>query len=257
MPEARAPAAGTSWERAAAWYDGWVGERGSRYHQQIVIPAVLELLEARKGERILDVGAGQGVLAPYIEELGATYVGVDASPNLIARARRRHGQPERFVVGDARVLRGVPGIEQAGYDAAVFLLSIQDMDPLEPVFASVSWALPPSGRVVLAMTHPCFRQPRQSGWGFDESRGLQFRRVDAYLSEMAVPMKAFEGRLATRSFHRPISAYVNGLAAEGFAIDAMRELPDLPPESRPRRASAGTRAEAEFPLFLMIRARRG
>ena len=79
------------------------------------------------------------------------------------------------------------------------------------------------------MTHPAFRQPRHSGWGFDEGRKLTYRRIDGYLGEMAVPMKSLGGGPPTRSFHRPISAYINAFAEAGFATDAMLELPDLPP----------------------------
>ena len=89
------------------------------------------------------------------------------------------------------------------------------------------------------MTHPAFRQPRHSGWGFDESRKLTYRRIDGYLNEMAVPMKSLGGGQPTRSFHRPISAYVNALADAGFATDAMLEVPDLPPDRRPGSAARG------------------
>jgi hypothetical protein len=158
-------------------------------------------------------------------------------------------------VGDARALSAVPGLHRQGHDAAVFLLSIQDMDPLEPIFASVDWALRTTSRVVLFMTHPAFRQPRHAGWGFDPARKLTYRRVDAYLGEMAVPMKSI-GDARTVAFHRPISAYINGLAAIGFAVDAMVEIPDLPTAQRPRGRRAATRADEEIPLFLGIRARR-
>ena len=42
------------------------------------------------------------------------------------------------------------------------------VDPLEPALASAAWALRPGGRLALLLTHPCFRIPRQSGWGWDE-----------------------------------------------------------------------------------------
>lgn len=84
----RRPAA-SSWEPVASWYDGWVGDRGSRYHQAAAIPAVLDLLDPQRGEEILDVGAGQGVLAPYITERGARYTGVELSPRLVEIARSR------------------------------------------------------------------------------------------------------------------------------------------------------------------------
>jgi ubiquinone/menaquinone biosynthesis C-methylase UbiE len=250
----------TSWERVATWYDGWVGDRGSAYHRQLAIPAVLDLLQPQPRERILDVGGGQGVLAPYLVEAGASVTVVDASAKLIAAAKRRHRslRGARFLVGDARRLPAVAELEAAAYDAAALLLSIQDMDDLSGVVRGLDWALRSTSRVVLLMTHPAFRQARHSGWGFDENRKLTYRRVDAYLGEMAVPMKSLGGGPPTRSFHRPISAYVNALGDAGFFTDAMLELPDLPPDRRPGRAARGdARANAEIPIFLGLRAVRG
>ncbi|HEX2766478.1 MAG TPA: class I SAM-dependent methyltransferase [Candidatus Limnocylindria bacterium] len=250
----------TSWERVASWYDGWVGERGSAYHRQLAIPALLELLDPQPGERVLDVGGGQGVLAPYLVEAGAGVTVVDASAQLIAAAKRRHGRlrEARFVVGDARRLPSLTALEPASFDAATFLLSIQDMDPLDDVIRGVSWALKDRSRIVMVMTHPAFRQARHSGWGYDEARKLTYRRIDGYLSELAVPMKSLGGGPPTRSFHRPIGTYVNALAEAGFCTDAMLELPDLPPDRRPgRRPTGDERANAEIPIFLALRAVRG
>jgi SAM-dependent methyltransferase len=251
------PAASSAWDRQATWYDGWVGGQGSRYHRGIVVPTALELLDPREGEEILDVGAGQGVLAPSIVRAGARYTGVDASPRLIDAARRRHGRAGRFIVADARRLSEVQELQAGSFDAAVFVLSIQDMDPLGPVFESIDWALRPTSRLVIVMTHPAFRQPRHSGWGFDEGRKLTYRRVDAYLTPMAVPMKSVSGSTPTRSFHRPLSDYVNGLAWVGFAVDGMLEPGDLPEGERPGKRPGRGAADAEIPLFLALRARRG
>ena len=137
----------TSWDRVAGWYDGWVGSRGSAYHRAIAIPAVLGLLELAPGESIVDVGAGQGVLAPHVAAAGGRYTGIDASPRLIALARRRHGHLGRFLLGDASRLPAWAIGERAAHDAAVFLLSIQDMDPLEAVLASAAWALRRESRI--------------------------------------------------------------------------------------------------------------
>ena len=262
-PRRRAPPSApreTSWERVATWYDGWVGDRGSAYHRELAIPAVLDLLQPQRGEEILDVGGGQGVLAPYLVEAGAHVTVIDASAKLIGMAQRRHARLHgaRFLVGDARRLEAVSGLAAESFDAATILLAIQDMDPLEDVVHGLAWGLRPASRVVLLMTHPAFRQPRHSGWGFDEGRKLTYRRIDAYLGEMAVPMKSLAGGQPTRSFHRPISSYVNALAEAGFATDAMLEIPDLPPERRPGKAARGdARANAEIPIFLGLRATRG
>jgi ubiquinone/menaquinone biosynthesis C-methylase UbiE len=247
----------TSWEGVATWYDGWVGDRGSAYHRELAIPAVMDLLQPGPDDEVIDVGGGQGVLAPYLADAGARVTVVDASAKLVSAATRRHRSVRgaRFLVGDARRLPAVAGLSEASFDAATFLLSIQDMDPLEDVVRGIDWALKPSARVVLLMTHPAFRQPRHSGWGFDEGRKLTYRRIDAYLGEMAVPMKSLGGGVPTRSFHRPISTYVNVLAEIGFATDAMLEIPDLPPDRRPGKAArSDDRANAEIPIFLGVRA---
>ncbi len=248
----------TSWDDVAAWYDGWMGQQGGEYHRQVAIPALLNLLEAEAGESVLDIGAGQGVLAPYLQDAGMVYVGVEASPKLVQRARKRHRQA-RFVQGDARALAGVQGIERAGFDTAVFLLSIQDMDPLNTVLQNAAWALKPGGRLVILMTHPCFRIPRQSGWGWDEQRKLRFRRIDRYLTTLHVPLRPNRHgkRHRTKSFHRPLQAYINGLAECGLLVERVQEIPvqDVAQLAN-GRLKADKRASAEIPLFLGLRARK-
>jgi SAM-dependent methyltransferase len=235
-----------------------MGVEGSEHHREVAVPTLLSLLAPQPGENILDIGCGQGVLAPYVVEAGARYTGIDASPRLLDIARRRHGKQGRFLLGDACDLEAVQGLLEGSYDGATFLLSIQDMDPLERVLASAAWALKPGGRLVALLTHPAFRVPRQSGWGWDEGRKLQYRRVDRYLTPLPVPMKSIDGSRPTRSFHRPVSAYVNGLAACGLAVDSMLEVPAHRVKS-PRAGDdkAAELARREIPLFLALRARKG
>ncbi|HEX8695039.1 MAG TPA: class I SAM-dependent methyltransferase [Longimicrobium sp.] len=240
----------------ADWYAGWSGAEGSEHHRRLAIPALLDLLRPAAGEYVLDVGCGPGALAPHVAAAGARYTGVDASRRLIAFARRHHGAHGRFLVGDATRLRELPELGEGAFDAAVFLLSIQDIDPLEDALACAAWSLRPGGRVVLLMTHPCFRVPRQSGWGWDAGRRLRFRRIDRYLTRLAVPMKSYGAgrRGATRSYHRPLEAYVNGLAARGLLVDGVHEIPTYQTHPPGRRAKAERLAAREIPLFLTLRA---
>src|SRR2546421_628316 len=61
---------------------------------------VLELLDPRDGERILDLGCGTGHLTNQIAARGATVIGLDRSPAMIERARALY--PDlRFETGDA------------------------------------------------------------------------------------------------------------------------------------------------------------
>jgi SAM-dependent methyltransferase len=49
--------------------------------------AALDLLDPQPGERIVDVGCGEGTLTKRIVERGATVLGIDNSPEMIAAAR--------------------------------------------------------------------------------------------------------------------------------------------------------------------------
>lgn len=240
----------TSWESVAHWYNGWVGKRGSHYHRKVALPTVMELLELRAKEKVLDIGAGSGVLAPYIAKKGGQYTGIDLSSSLIKLAKRYHGDKGHFIQGDARYLSAHPRIQAESSDAAVFLLSLQDMQPLDEVLSAASWTLRPGGRLVIFMIHPCFRVPRQSGWEWDKHRKLSYRRIDRYLSPLSVPMKSHKNG-TTRSFHRPLEHYIAALSGAGVLLESLREIPDQPMKNKRIETH-----NPDIPLFLALRARK-
>ena len=241
----------TSWDHLAGWYDGWVGEEGSEHHRALAIPLALELLALERDEMVLDVGCGQGALAPAIRAEGGRYTGVDLSRRMVEQARRLHRTGEVFIQGDATRLSTVRTLGKESFEAAVFLLSIQNIDPLARALAGAAWALKEGGRLVIVMTHPCFTVPRQSGWGWDANRKLSYRRVDSYLKPLAVPLKPLRGKPPVLSFHRPLEEYIATLAREGFVVDALREVATS--------GATGVLAKAarnpQIPTFLGLRAR--
>lgn len=245
------PSATSSWDPVANWYSRWVGEDGSQYHRRLAIPAVLELLDPKPHETIVDIGCGSGVLAGALPST-VRYVGIDASPRLLDTARRRYSG-RAFLQADATRLPDSDQLRPKIADAAVFLLSIQDMDPLSAVLTGASWLLKRGGRLVILMFHPCFRIPRQSGWGWDEGRALQYRRVDSYMTHRAVPVRPIaRGKPGSiKAYHRPLEAYINGLAGCGLTLTRLTEVPAYPGIVRKGpKAKAENRANEEIPLFL-------
>lgn len=244
----------------AAWYDQLVGETGSDYHQHVILPAALALLDVQPGERVLDVACGQGVLArPLLERGVSQYIGVDASAKLIEAAQRRVGDDARarFVAGDARNLGQTLGRDLRGFDTAACIMAVHDFDPIEPMFAGVAAALRPGGRFVIVLMHPCFRIPRQSSWGWDETKRTQYRRLDRYHTPMQIPIAVSPGRdpsQHTAYFHRPLEQYINGLGAAGLAVVRCDELRSHRRSEPGGRSRGENRAKTEFPLFLAIKA---
>jgi trans-aconitate methyltransferase len=101
---------------------------------------VLELLAPRKGERILDIGCGDGVLTQNLAEAGADVTGVDGSAEMIAAARARGL--------DARVMDGQALTFDAEFDAAFSNAALHWMLDAAAVARGVFAALKPGGRFV-------------------------------------------------------------------------------------------------------------
>ncbi len=250
------PAAETSWERQAGWYDNLIGATGDDFYRELVLPVALRQLAARRSDRVLDVCCGQGVLGRVLAEKGIVSVGVDASPTLIKAAKSRAKPEETYVLGDARELDKVLAGER--FDHAALIMAIQDVDPLQPVLSGVAALVKPGGRVVVVMTHPCFRIPKRATWGFDEETGVQFRRLEGYLSPLKLPIKTHPGIPAdsgsTTSFHRPLSTILNAFGVAGLAVTACEELCSNRRGTEGPRATAEDRAAKEFPVFLALTA---
>jgi len=101
---------------------------------------VLALLDPQPGERILDLGCGDGLLTARIADAGATVVGIDASEDMIAAAKAR-GLDVR--VGDGQTLAF-----DAEFDAAFSNAALHWMLDAAGVAAGVFRALRPGGRFV-------------------------------------------------------------------------------------------------------------
>ena len=121
----------TDWGEVADWYDQLVGEAGSEYHREVVIPGVLRLLAVEAGQSVIDVACGQGVLCRVLAARGIAATGVDAASELIRVARERGPAEIDYQVGDAQNLNFLPANK---FDAAACVLAIQNMHPLAPVF---------------------------------------------------------------------------------------------------------------------------
>jgi trans-aconitate methyltransferase len=104
---------------------------------------VLELLAPAPGERILDLGCGDGVLTEKIAAAGAKVVGVDAGPEMIAAARARGI--------DGRVMNGQRLTFASEFDAVFSNAALHWMRDQEAVLAGVHRALKPGGRFVAEM----------------------------------------------------------------------------------------------------------
>ncbi len=106
---------------------------------------LVDLLDPRPGERVLDLGCGTGTLTAEIARRGADVLGLDAAADMVAAARAKHpaGRFERADGHDFAVPDQV--------DAVFSNAALHWMTRPRAVLASVRRALRPGGRFVAEM----------------------------------------------------------------------------------------------------------
>ena len=120
----------SKWDAADyARVGGFVAELGG---------AALDLLDPQRGERILDVGCGEGTLTRKIVARGATVLGIDNSPEMIAAARANGVDALQLAAEDLQIF--------AEFDAAFSNAALHWVLHREQAARAVFRALKPGGR---------------------------------------------------------------------------------------------------------------
>jgi SAM-dependent methyltransferase len=237
-------AARDPWETHAGWWqEHFTDGVDPEYEEQILPIADAELAGAR---RVLDVGCGEGQVARRVAALdGTRVVGIDPTENQLAAARTRGG----VTLGRARAEQ-LP-FAGGSFDAVVICLTLEHLDPFEPAVVEVGRVLEPGGRFVLFLNHPLLQAP-DSGWVDDQimEPPEQYWRVGAYLVEDVRDEEVAPG-VVLPFVHRPLSSYVNLMAAAGLTVARMEE--PAPPPGFLARATEYRQA-ATIPRLLFLRA---
>jgi len=179
----------------------WLAERyatAGAFVPVLGVP-VLDLLDPQPGERILDLGCGDGVLSEKIAAAGAAVIAVDAAPDLIAAARARGL--------DARLADGQNLAFTAEFDAVFSNAALHWMRDADAVIAGIRRALKPGGRFVAEM----------GGHGNIASVIVALTAVLARRGVDARPLNPF--------YFPTAEAYRAKLEAAGFAVDEIGIIP--------------------------------
>lgn len=241
----------TSWEESSTWYHDLVGKEGHYYHQHVIFPHLLKLLKTKKSNlSLLDLGCGQGAFSRVLPQ-EFTYDGVDLSPSLLKIAQAAATSPHQtFHQHDVCL----PFNLGKTFTHATMILALQNLSHPKGALENIKKHLKQGGLLLLVLNHPCFRIPRQSSWGIDEEKKIQYRRIDTYMSPMTIPIEMRPGQkqqMKTVSFHSPLSTIFSYLNDTGFTVSHLTELCS-DKTSTGKNAKMENRARHEIPLFLTL-----
>lgn len=179
----------------------WTSEgyaENARFVSDLGMP-VLELLAPQAGERILDLGCGDGVLTKKIADFGCKVVGIDSSADFVASARK---------LGLEVVHKSASDMEWGPeFDAVFSNAALHWMKDADNVIGRVAQALRPRGRFVAEMG------------GYNCVSTLQ----SALIEEL--DDRGYDGQAANPWYFPTVEDYAPRLVAAGFTVDYIALIP--------------------------------
>ncbi|AEG61507.1 class I SAM-dependent methyltransferase [Desulforamulus ruminis] len=149
---------------------------------------LIDLLRPQKNERILDLGCGTGDLANKITHSGAEVIGIDASENMIHKAKEKYPNIE-FKVMDAVNLH-----LNGNFDGVFSNATLHWIKESQRLLAQVYSVLKPKGRFVAefggkdnvkTVTDAIITSIREAGYSFaDQDFPWYFPTIGEYTSLM-------------------------------------------------------------------------
>jgi trans-aconitate methyltransferase len=172
--------------------------KNARFVSDLGMP-VVALLAPRAGERILDVGCGDGPLTKKLVEMGCEVVGVDASAAMVEAAK---------AMGlDARVMDGQALQFEDEFDAVFSNAALHWMKRADAVIAGVWRALKPGGRFV------------------GECGGHGNNATVVRALEAALQQRNLDFRTLSPWYYPSVEEYRHKLEAHGFVVNSIALIP--------------------------------
>lgn len=220
------------WETNADFWDERMGEHSNRFHREIIRPCTEELLDVKKGDKILDIACGNGNFSKRLVELGAQVTAFDYSANLIENAKKRcsnYLDSIEFKVVDATKYDELIELGQECFDKAVANMALMDISDINPLFKAVYKLLNPNGTFVFSIMHPCFQSPKVRNIIETEDLGYKVETRSAvqifnYITPQCYEGNAISGQPVSQLYyHRPLSILLEQSFKAGFVVSGIKE----------------------------------
>jgi SAM-dependent methyltransferase len=225
------------WNRGAESWVEFVRSGKNYYSEYLNGPALKQKIGDVEGEKILDIGCGEGCFSRFFARAGASVVGVDLSDALIRAAveeEQKHPLGVKYFVADAANMNM---LKSESFDLAFCYMALLDIRDYEGAISEASRLLKTGGRLVILIEHPCFTLLRVlggrpvSGWKTrlleDGSKEYLYYWTTDYLRRHKYTVEWKHDRMpssfATTGFHRPLCDYVNALNKHGLVVTGLDE----------------------------------
>ncbi len=165
---------------------------------------ILALADLQPGEQVLDIGCGTGTLAiaaKYRVEPTGMVCGIDASPEMIARARKKARRSAVEVKFENAVVEKLPFMDGM-FDAVLSTLMLHHLGrkARQQALCEVRRVLKPGGRVVAVDFEVPVQTRKRFSVHFHRHGHVKFSDLKRMLNEAGFPTVE-TGPLGTRNLH--------------------------------------------------------
>ncbi len=226
------------WNSAADPWTTFVRDGKDYFREYMNTPGLLQLLGDISGQRVLDLGCGEGYNTRLIASLGAgSVVGVDVSDKMVKLAQEKEDEDKLGITYMVMNGSDMQLFEDGSFDVVAAFMVIMDVEDYESLFREVGRVLKKDGRFIFSITHPCFELKDQEGgqvggWIYPEGERHQdkalYFSVDKYFDSgkpEKVPwnMERIDTPFETVSYHRTLTEYTHALTEAEMVISRLLE----------------------------------
>jgi demethylmenaquinone methyltransferase/2-methoxy-6-polyprenyl-1,4-benzoquinol methylase len=154
--------------------------------------ALVDAIDPKPGQRVLDVATGTGMVALALAERGAQVIGLDQSEQMLAVARAKLAGRVELVRGEAERLPFADG----EFDALTFTYLLRYVDDRDTTMAELARVVRPGGRIGMVEFGVPDARPLRALWRAYTRAGLPL------LGRLASPAWAEVGRFLGPSIER-------------------------------------------------------
>lgn len=206
-----------SWQDSAAAYIAFQ-DAGDANRTLLLDPAMLGLCGDVRGQRVFDLGCGEGRFCRMLAERGAAVTGIDPIPAMVRGARLRGGADHAYVLGAAEALP----FADAAFDLVVSYVTLVDIVDYAAAIREGARVLRHGGRFIVANLGFV---TASLGWLKDDDGKSLYDRVDRYADEWPQTYEWAGMRIV--NWHRPLSNYMRAFLSSGLILrDFLEPIPE-------------------------------
>lgn len=204
--------------------DEWIAlAQTGESRMAFIMPYMLELMGDVQGQKILDLGCGEGGYSRELAKCGATVVAVDCNEKAIKYASEQAAYEKLQIQCLLRNSNDLYGIKENSFDIVLCSMMLMDCEDFEGTVQEIARVLKLGGMVYVSVLHPCFNGNHEQGIG---RQGTGIERevvVKNYFEPTEWEAPLYQGSIPVIWHHRTLEDYVKTFVKCGLTIVDLRE----------------------------------